>query len=257
MNVLTLKNLSCLLFLFFHFNFANSASTQSSHEFSKPKIAVVIDDLGNQYDFGEQIINQSIIKTVAVMPLRAYTFSLSKLAYENKKEIIIHMPMDNNGRFPMGKLGLSVDYDKQETFYTLEMAFAENPYATGLNNHTGSFYTEQYDQMGWVMEYLKLNNMFFLDSRTSAKSQGVIQSKEKKLPWAGRHVFLDNKKDFDSLNKQWLKALSLANKNQKVIIIGHPYPETIAFFKQLNHSDLEMHFEFVKVSDLLERNFQQ
>ena len=222
-------------------------------ELQKPKIAIIIDDLGNQYTYGEQIIQQALVQTVAVMPQRTYTLELSKLAFNTDKEIIIHMPMDNNGRFPMGKLGLSVDYDKNETIATLEMAFAENPYATGLNNHTGSFYTEHAENMSWVIEYLKFNNKFFIDSRTSAKSQGIIQAKEQKLAWAGRHVFLDNNKDFDALMTQWKLALKLANKNQEVIIIGHPYPETIAFLKQLDANHLIDNYEFVKVSELLHR----
>ncbi|MCJ8312925.1 MAG: divergent polysaccharide deacetylase family protein [Saccharospirillaceae bacterium] len=249
MNRWTINRLTILLILSCQTLFAQSEQV----EYAKPKIAIIIDDLGNQYTYGEQIINQSLVQTVAVMPQRTYTFELSKLAYTTNKDVIVHMPMDNNGRFPMGKLGLSVDYDKNETFATLEMAFAENPYATGLNNHTGSFYTEHAKNMSWVIEYLKRNNKFFIDSRTSSKSQGVIQSKKQKLAWAGRHVFLDNKKDFDSLMTQWNQALKIANNNQEVIIIGHPYPETIAFLKQLNKTELMLQFEFVKASELLNR----
>lgn len=249
MNNRIIKTTILLIILSTQVFFAHSETA----EFQKPKIAIIIDDLGNQASYGEQIIEQPLVQTVAVMPQRAYTTELSKLAYQTNKEVIIHMPMDNNGRFPMGKLGLSVDYNKDETFATLEMAFAQNPYAVGLNNHTGSFYTEHAENMGWVMEYLKRNNQFFIDSRTSAKSQGVIQAKKQKLAWAGRHVFLDNNKDFDSLLKQWKQTLKIANRNQEVILIGHPYPETIAFLNQLNEDDLMMHFEFVKVSELLNR----
>ena len=244
-----LKSLTILLILSAPGFFAQSETTQ----LKKPKIAIIIDDLGNQYTYGNQIIEQPLVKTVAVMPQRTYSVELSKIAYDTNKEVIIHMPMDNNGRFPMGKLGLSVDFDKDETFSTLEMAFAENPYATGLNNHTGSFYTEHAENMSWVMQYLKRNNKFFIDSRTSAKSQGIIQAKKQNLAWAGRHIFLDNNKDFESLMTQWEQALKIANKNQEVVIIGHPYPETIAFLKQLDKNDLMIHFEFVKASELLNR----
>jgi len=244
-----LKTLTLLLILSSHTFNAHS----ETENFQKPKISIIIDDLGNQFSYGEQIILQPLVQTVAVMPQRAYTVELSKLAYQTNKEVIIHMPMDNYGRFPLGNLGLSIDYKKDETIATLEMAFAENPYAVGLNNHTGSLYTEYSENMGWVIEYLKRNNKFFIDSRTTAKSQGIIQAKKQNLAWAGRHVFLDNNKDFDYLMKQWKQALSIANRNQEVIVIGHPYPETIAFLKQLNKDDLLMHFEFVKASELLNR----
>jgi len=246
---------TALLILLFAYTYPLNLHAKNNDSFKKPKISIIIDDLGNQYNYGAQIIKHGLIKTVAVMPQRTYTFELSKLAYQYDQDVIVHMPMDNNGRFPLGKLGLNVDFDKDETFATLEMAFAENPYATGLNNHTGSFYTEHATNMSWVIEYLKLNNKFFVDSRTSAKSQGVTQAKAQSLPWAGRHVFLDNNKDFASLNKQWQHAINLANKNQEVIIIGHPYPETIDFLNQLNKNDLLLHFDFVKVSELLKRSF--
>src|SRR5690554_7948491 len=55
-----------------------------------------------------------------------------------------------------------------------------------------------------------------------------------------RHVFLDNDTDEQALLKQFSKAMRVAKKQGKVVLIGHPYPETLAFLEK-NLSLLDEH----------------
>jgi len=53
------------------------------------------------------------------------------------------------------------------------------------------------------------------------------------IPSAQRRVFLDDDKAFPEMEKQWERALKLAEKDGSVLIIGHIYPETVAALEKL------------------------
>ena len=53
------------------------------------------------------------------------------------------------------------------------------------------------------------------------------------MPAVQRRVFLDDDKAFPEMEKQWERALKLAEKDGSVLIIGHIYPETVEALEKL------------------------
>jgi polysaccharide deacetylase 2 family uncharacterized protein YibQ len=87
--------------------------------------------------------------------------------------------------------------------------------------------------MGWVLQELKARKVFFVDSRTEKDSVAYDVAEELHVPAVQRRVFLDDDKAFPEMEKQWDRALKLAEKDGFVLIIGHIYPETVEALEKL------------------------
>ena len=113
------------------------------------------------------------------------------------------------------------------------MALNEVPHRVGVNNHMGSRITPDRTRMGWVLQEIKARKCFFVDSRTEKDSVAFDVAEQLGVPTVQRRVFLDDDKAFPEMEKQWVRALKLAEKDGSVLIIGHIYPETVEALEKL------------------------
>jgi hypothetical protein len=81
--------------------------------------------------------------------------------------------------------------------------------------------------MAMLMGQLKQRGMFFLDSRTTAKTVAAAKAQEIGLSSLSRDVFLDDVRTPEAIHGQLQTAIKFAHKHGSVVIIGHPYPQTL------------------------------
>ncbi|GLS92489.1 hypothetical protein GCM10007916_35610 [Psychromonas marina] len=202
------------------------------------KLAIVLDDIGYKHSDLQALTLPAAI-TLSILPYTPYAKKIATVALQQQREILLHVPMQakqHNEKLGKGALLL----DMQEADFKAELNSALNylPAATGINNHMGSALTEHVKEMQWTMEVLGSHGLYFLDSRTTAKTIAENTAKLANIPALHRHVFLDNIKTNEAMEKQFLAALTLGKKGNGVVIIAHPYPETLQFlaskFKQPN-----------------------
>ncbi len=225
---------------------------QSPLSIAKPAIqlAIVLDDIGNSlYDF--QALNLPSEITFSILPYTPHAKKIAQLAQKQQRELLLHVPMQaktNNSK--LGKGALMLDMQEPDFKAQLQKALHYLPDATGINNHMGSVLTEQVKQMKWIMDVLNKQGLYFLDSRTTAQTIAESTAKISGTPVLRRHVFLDNIKTEKAMEKQFQLAIKLGRKQHSVVIIAHPYPETIQFlakkFKQKNSQ-----VELVALQELL------
>jgi polysaccharide deacetylase 2 family uncharacterized protein YibQ len=220
------------------------------------RLAIIIDDLGNSLKKGLDAIALPGNITFAVMPHRKHSVTLATRAGRLGKEVILHAPMSTvNGR-ALGPGALHQGLNEQQFKDKLRYAINSIPYVHGVNNHMGSHLTTQKSHMEWVMQVLKQEALFFVDSRTSAKSLAHQTALKGGVHSAQRDIFLDNKTDIDHIHQQFKKALAIAQKYGSVIAIGHPHVSTLKYLKavlpQLNDTHIKLHY----VSDLLKAGIQ-
>lgn len=198
-----------------------------------PQMVIIIDDLGNNRRLGEAAINLPGNLTFSVLPGLAWSTHLADMAHAHDREVMLHMPMDNHGRLPLGPMGLKVDMEVDQWRATLEEALDDVPHAAGLNNHMGSLLTEQEEPMTVVMEELARRNLYFIDSLTSPRSVAYDTARTQGVPALRRQVFLDHEQSDAFISGQFKQALEIMEHHGWVIMIGHPYPETIDFLEWL------------------------
>lgn len=217
---------------------------------ARPQIAIVVDDLGNQWRAGQSAIGIPFVRTLAIMPGRPFTQVLAEAAHQADKTVIVHAPMSNQRGLPLGPLGLDRADGYDQLMANLSAGLDGVPHAEGLSNHMGSRLTRDTEAMGWVMGELKSRGLFYFDSLTIADSQGWRVADAQGVPWARRRVFLDHERSPEFLAGQWRQALALARRHGSVTVICHPYPETLNFFAGLDPADYP-DIDWVSLKDLL------
>ena len=168
--------------------------------------------------------------TFAIIPGLRVDKEVATYAASHNIETMIHIPMQPKG-WPAQRLetnGLLVTMNTDELQERVSGFIHHFPGAVGANNHMGSEFTEQDDKMEAVLQILKDNNLFFIDSVTSPGSAGLRVSQRLGLRSARRHVFLDNEQERGYILGQLNQAIRLARKNGSAIAICHPHHATIA-----------------------------
>lgn len=191
------------------------------------KLAIVIDDFGYNGEGTEEMLALPIPFTAAVMPFSENSVENAEKAAEASKEIIIHMPMEALQGKPewVGKKGIFRNMTDDEIKALVKEAYDVLPNAVGMNNHMGSAIMEDTRCLGAVLDELKARNGFFIDSVTTAKSQGRTLTEEKGVPFFARSVFLDSTNDVETVKKNLRKAAEIALRDGKALAIGHVGPE--------------------------------
>jgi len=190
--------------------------------------------------------------TAAILPHTPHAKLISEIATEQGHDIIMHLPMEAFTRPDLlGPGALMADMDQTALVDQFERSIASIPNVIGFNNHMGSLLTEDTERMRWLMDEAKNKSFFFLDSKTSQASIAENIASQMGVPSIGRDIFLDHKGLHSSIADQFVRLKNIARKNGQVVVICHPYPETLAFLSD-NIDQLAEEFELVGLSALLE-----
>jgi uncharacterized protein len=196
-------------------------------------ISIIIDDLGNNLQRGRRTIRLPGPVACAILPHTPFAVALAQEAYENHKEIILHLPMQSaDAAEQPGPGGLYLNMGFTEITAILESDLRTVPHATGVSNHMGSLLTQQPEPMRWLMQALaRRGDLFFVDSRTTAATVAATTARGFGVPNLERNVFLDDDKNIDAIAQQFERLITLAHERGGALAVGHPYPETMAFLE--------------------------
>ncbi|MES9833425.1 MAG: divergent polysaccharide deacetylase family protein [Candidatus Thiodiazotropha sp. DIVDIV] len=215
------------------------------------KIAVIIDDLGNQKQAGERALELPGPVTYAFLPQTPFTWQLATMASEQNKEVMLHLPMESDLGNRLGEGALTLGMPKPHFLETLKRNIASVPYLMGVNNHMGSLLTRDPTAMRWLMSELRRQGLYFVDSRTTEATVAQRVARSNMIANARRDVFLDNVPDEKLIRKQFQKLVDLARERGSAIGIGHPYAATISVLREALPKLKQQGIELVPVSELL------
>jgi uncharacterized protein len=225
----------------------------AKEESHRPKIAIVIDDIGYDRNIAKKFIELGVPISLAILPHSPFQNEIAKQAKESGIDTLLHLPMEpiEYPRISPGPGALMGDMSPQELSTELIQNLNSIDGIRGVNNHMGSYLTTLPKQLEIVFTELKRRHLFFLDSRTTAESCAEPVAKQLGLPFAGRNIFLDNTPTSEDTRKQLIKLLSVALRKGKAIGIGHPHETT---YEELAKalSTLKDQVTLVPVSQLVE-----
>ena len=195
----------------------------------KPRVAIVIDDLGLDRPRTDRVIALAPAVTLSFLAYSGDLPRLTEAARRAGHEMIVHVPMQPvNTKIDMGPNGLSTNQPKEEVLRRLDWDLGRFNGYVGINNHMGSRFTGDAQAMGWVMDELKARGLMFLDSRTIATTIAAKAAAADGVPFAERDVFLDDEQTAATVDQQLTELEALAKKKGTAIAIGHPHDATIA-----------------------------
>ena len=218
------------------------------------KVAVVIDDMGEDMGQITRLLKLDTPVTVAILPFRAHSKDVANFAHEGGLEVLLHIPMEpkNLAENDPGKGALLVNMKTDEIRSVLNEDIDEIPYITGVNNHMGSRFTEDASLMKEVLAEVKQRGFFFLDSKTTDKSKALSIAKKAGVKSVGRDIFLDNEQDKEYIKGQFRELIGIAKKRGKAIAIGHPHAATLTALEEMIPEFKREGVEVVRVGELLE-----
>jgi uncharacterized protein len=198
----------------------------------KPKLAIILDDLGYDRGAADAILQIPYPLTVSVLPLLPHSSEIAEDAFRRGYEVMLHIPVESDGGEKAENIQLQPGMQTQEVAIILENMLETVPHAMGVNNHQGSLGTSDAGLMDEMMPALHDRDLYFVDSRTSARSVALDAARRAHVPNGSRDVFLDDAQDLASIEHQLDLAAHEARLHGCAIAIGHPHPETIEALTQ-------------------------
>ncbi len=182
----------------------------------------VFDDAGQNVKALEKYTTLPFPVAVAVLPKLTYSKQCAQKIRASGNTVMLHQPMQAlNANINPGPGAITPDMGVRDIMKTVRTNIAEIGPVAGLNNHEGSRITENEIQIGAVLDEAASEHVFFLDSRTTAQTRAPQAALERGMCIYERDVFLDDTVNRAEILKQLYRALDIANKKGKAVIIGH------------------------------------
>lgn len=216
----------------------------------RARIAIIIDDLGNQWHSDLRTLRLPGPITLAILPDSHWGQRLARRAQALRRDIILHVPMEPADT-DNWQDGLTTAMGESELREALEDMLEEFPQVSGINNHMGSRLTPSRARMNWVMQLLAERNLYFVDSRTIPQTEGFSAAMAERIPTMERDIFLDHERSDAAIENQWQAFMQIALEDGYALAIGHPYPETLDMLERHLPTLAERGVELLSVSDLL------
>ena len=219
-----------------------------------PRLAIIVDDLGQNMESARDLVAIDLPVTFSVMPNVPFASDVATLGHRSGHEVIVHIPMQPLAypRINPGKNALLVGLSAAQIRRRLLWDLQRVPYAVGGNNHMGSRFTEDRAGMDVVLEEMKKEGLFFIDSRTTAHSVALAEAHRLGVPTAARDVFLDNVQEVGPIDAQIRKLVRLARLRGEAIGICHPHPATLRALRREKDYFAKEGVTIVPVSQLLD-----
>lgn len=214
------------------------------------RLAIVVDDLGNDRAQADALFRIAYPLTISVLPREANSGEIAEEAHRRGYEVMLHLPMAASGPAKEEAVELHPGMAPE----AVEKAFAEMldtvPYAAGVNNHEGSLGTADQTLMDELMPLLRERNLFFIDSRTTAATVAETSARAAGVAAARRNVFLDDEQAVPAIRKQFALAIRDAREKGSALAIGHPHPETLQVLNDMMPEAERQGVRLVFASDL-------
>lgn len=222
---------------------------------NKPRIVVVIDDLGIRKKQTQETIDIDAPLTLAFLPYATHVAEQAKLAQARGHELMVHVPMQPIGPENPGPNALRTDLSNDELKARLDWALSQFDGYVGANNHMGSKFTQHTPGLDTVMAEMKRRGLMFLDSVTGP-SRAYRSANTAHVPFIKRDVFIDHFINEAAIRK-YLKQLEMTALRQGYAIgIGHPHDVTLRVLKEWLPDVQARGFQIVPISAVMREQQQ-
>ena len=217
------------------------------------KLAVIVDDCGYELKNLRALLNTGLPFSYAVIPYKNFSSDALEAIKSKGKTAMLHLPMEpvDAAQMSEGSNTVRVNMTAAQKTAMVRKMLASLQGVTGVNNHQGSKATADEATMRIVLQELKKQKLFFVDSRTNSKSVARDVAKKLGVPTARNDIFLDNSSDPEAIRRQIYKACDMAEKNGSAVAICHVRPGTVKAWQQYGEEIKATGIKLVPVTSLL------
>jgi uncharacterized protein len=198
------------------------------------KLAIIIDDLGNDRRAADAIFELPYPLTISVLPNHEHSQEIAQEAERRGYQVMLHLPMQAVATEKPEAQELRPGMPAGEVSKLVDQFLQDIPGAVGVNNHQGSEATSDPALMRELMPVLRDHHLFYIDSRTTAATVAYETAQSSRVPSAFRNVpFLDDVAEVGAVRKQLELALRGAREKGEAVAIGHPHPATLQALREV------------------------
>jgi uncharacterized protein len=213
---------------------ASSHEVPPSAQTGGARLAIIIDDLGNDRTAADAIFALQCPITISVLPNHPRSIEIAQEAHRRGFQIMLHLPMESIGNERPEAQELRPGMSAGEVTALVDNLLQAVPDVAGVNNHQGSQSTADAALMDELMPVLRERNLFYVDSRTTAATVAYDAAQRIGVRSGFRNVpFLDDVAEVGAVRKQLQLALRDARKKGDAIAIGHPHPATLQALREV------------------------
>ncbi len=216
------------------------------------RVVIVIDDMGVDKKRSARMARLSSTLTLSYLPYAHNVQQQADAAAAMGHEIMMHVPMLPEGaNIDPGPNVLRGDIPAAELRARILANLDAFDGYSGINNHMGSRFTQDRAGLEMLMAELRKRGLFFLDSKTHAKSIAGQVAAEAGVLTAQRDVFIDHVETPQAVAKALALVEHDARRHGVAIAIGHPKDVTIEGLASWLPTLKEKGIEVVRLGDLL------
>jgi polysaccharide deacetylase 2 family uncharacterized protein YibQ len=215
----------------------------------QPRAAIIVDDLGGNLLLARELADVDAPLTFAVLPFAPFSGEVAELARMFGRQVLVHLPMadDAPAAAPAG-LALQATATQSEILDVLNRSIGALPKAVGVSNHLGARFTADQERMRWLLEGLKDDALFFIDSQSSPNSTACAVAADISLPCMGRDAEVAGAEDERTIAAQVGALVEIARARGDAIAIVHPGAATAAGLTAAVPAFAAAHVDLVPVS---------
>jgi polysaccharide deacetylase 2 family uncharacterized protein YibQ len=200
----------------------------------RPRLAIILDDVGSDRKAAEAIFNLPYPLTVSILPNHIHSTDIAREAHRRGYQVMLHLPMQAVANEKSETQELHAGMSAQDVSALLDQFLKVVPDASGVNNHQGSQSTADTALMDELMPVLRERKLFYVDSRTTTATVAFDAAHNLGLHSAFRNVpFLDDVSELHAVRKQLQLAFRGARGKGEAIAIGHPHAATLQALREM------------------------
>ncbi len=235
-----------------HIDFASAVTAQEVPTAGHARLAIILDDLGNNRAAAEAIFALPYPLTISVLPNHAHSVEIAEEAHRRGYQVMLHLPMESIGQGKPESQELRPGMSSKEVSALVNGFLRTVPEVAGVNNHQGSQSTADVALMDELMPVLREHRLFYIDSRTTAATVAYDAARRAGVQSGFRNVpFLDDVAEVSAVRKQLRLALREAGEKGEGIAIGHPHPATLKALSEIMPEAQARGIRFVFASELV------
>lgn len=219
-----------------------------------PRLAILIDDLGNNYDSVTRgMLELDHPLTAAILPGLMHSERIEKEARRRGHAIFLHLPMEP-AEYPdkdPGRLAVMTSMSRDsilELLDHIERGFAR---LDGFNNHMGSKASADERVVNTVLDWAAREHLLVVDSYTAHGSLIYPLARKRELPALRADLFLDGAEEDElAIMSNLADAAETARRRGWALVICHPRPETLAALRSMLPRLTDYGLRFVTVPQL-------
>lgn len=225
----------------------------------EPRVAIVVDDLGQDLELGKKFLSLGVPLTYSILPYRPHSRTLAAEICRQGGQVLLHLPLEPKD-YPEVNPGtgcILAAMGREEIQAEVSDQIDSLPCCIGVSSHMGSRFTEIPEVTAWMLGVVQERGLFFLDSLTTPRSVVGALAIERHLPFVQRTHFLDEDRNVDAIVRQLCRLADYASLRGWAVGVGHPFPETLEALPKGLAAFSQKGIRLVPISDLVRRPGQE